>query len=197
MKRSMKNLSVIGVNRKQRLAGLFAFVLASILVSTVAALAQDVATGQATATVQAALTVTATQALDFGNIFQGIPKTVGRNDDDSTAIFTVAGQAGSGVNLQLVLPEYLSLADGSDRMTIAFGITSAAVDTSNTATPSTMIGADGWIDQNPFNLPAGAVIGSTGSNTKVYLGGKVIPSANQKAGSYSGNIVLIVSYNGL
>ena len=178
-------------------AGLSALVLFSIFVSPVDVFSQDVATGQVTATVQAALTVTATQPLDFGTIFQGVPKTVGRNDDDSTAIFTITGQGGSGVNLQLVLPEYLSLADGTDRITIAFGITSSAVDTSNTATPSTMIGADGWIDQNPFNLPAGAVIGNPGSNTKVYLGGRVIPSTNQKAGNYSGNIVLIVSYNGL
>jgi hypothetical protein len=158
---------------------------------------QDVANGLATATVQTALTVVATQSLDFGNVYQGVPKSMGNDQDDSTAIFTITGQGGAGINIQLTLPEYISLADGSDRMTIVFGSNVAAVDTSNTATPSTMAGGDGWINQNPYALPASAVIGSTGNNTKVYLGGKIIPSSNQKAGLYSGNIVISVSYNGL
>lgn len=159
--------------------------------------AQDVANALATATVQTAITVAATQALDFGNVFQGMPKTIGNNMDDSSAIFTITGQGGAGINLQLALPEYLSLPDGSDRMSVIFRSADAAVDTSNTATPSTMAAGDGWINQNPYLLPAGAVIGSSGSNTKLYLGGRVVPSSNQKAGVYSGNIVLSVSYNGL
>jgi len=160
------------------------------------AYAQDIASAQATATVQAAITVVATQPLNFGDVYIGIPKAIGYSNDDSSAIFTITGQAGAGINVLLTLPEYLSLADGSDRMTLVFRNNDAAVDTSNTATPSSMIGADGWINQNPYNLPAAAAIGSPGSNTKIYLGGKVVPSANQKAGNYSGDIVLSVSYNG-
>jgi hypothetical protein len=160
------------------------------------AIAQDIASGSATATVQTAISITANQPLDFGQIFQGVPKAIGANNDDSCAIFTIAGQGGAGINLQLSLPEYISLSDGSARMNIIFNSTTASVDTSNTATPSTMIGADGWINQNPYLLPAGAVIGSPGNNTKIYLGGKVVPSGNQKPGNYSGDIVLSVSYNG-
>jgi hypothetical protein len=173
------------------------FMALLILASGVNARAQDVANALATATVQTAITVVATQQLDFGNVFQGMPKTIGNNIDDSSAIFTITGQSGAGINIQLALPEYLSLPDGSDRMSIIFRNTDAAVDTSNTATPSTMIAGNGWINQNPYLLPSAAVIGSPGSNTKLYLGGRVIPSANQKAGVYSGNIVLSVSYNGL
>jgi hypothetical protein len=168
-----------------------------ILMSGITVQAQDIANALAAATVQTAITVVATQPLNFGNVFQGVPKTIGNNMDDSSAIFTIAGQGGAGINIQFALPEYLSLPDGSDRMSIIFASTVAAVDTSNTATPSTMIAGNGWINQNPYLLPSAAVIGSPGSNTKIYLGGRVVPSGNQKAGVYSGNIVLAVSYNGL
>jgi hypothetical protein len=57
-----------------------------------------------------------------------------------------------------------------------------------------MNGSLGWQNANPFNLPPATVIGSSGTN--IYLGGKVAPSVNQKAGSYSGDIVVTVSYNG-
>jgi hypothetical protein len=168
-----------------------------ILALWTGARAQDIANALATGTVQTAITVIATQPLNFGNVFQGMPKTIGDNMDDSSAIFTITGQGGAGINMQFSLPEYLSLPDGSDRMSIIFRSTDAAVDTSNTASPSTMIAGNGWINQNPYLMPSAAIIGSPGSNTKIYLGGRVVPSANQKAGVYSGNIVLSVSYNGL
>lgn len=168
-----------------------------IIASVTATQAQDIANALATAIVQTAITVTASQPLDLGNVFQGIPKSIGSNMDDSSAIFIITGQAGAGINIQFALPEYLSLPDGSDRMSIVFRSTDAAVDTSNTATPSTMAAADGWVNQNPYLLPSAAVIGSPGSNTKIYLGGRVVPSGNQKAGVYSGDIVLSVFYNGL
>ena len=147
-----------------------------------------------TARVLLAITVSSTQDLHFGYIYGGIPKSMGYNDDDSSAIFTITGEPSAGINLQLVLPEYLSLSDGSARVPINFSSTDAAVDTT-TASPSTVDAADGWINQNPRNLPVGAVIGAAGT-TKVYLGGKVVPSVNLKAGTYSGDIVLSVSYNG-
>jgi hypothetical protein len=168
-----------------------------IIASVITTQAQDVANALATATVQTAITVTASQPLDLGNVFQGIPKSIGNNMDDSSAIFIITGQAGAGINIQFSLPEYLSLPDGSDRMSIVFRSTDAAVDTSNTATPSTMAASAGWVNQNPYLLPSAAVIGSPGSNTKIYLGGRVVPSGNQKAGVYSGDIVLSVFYNGL
>jgi hypothetical protein len=168
-----------------------------ILSSGTIARAQDIANALATATVQTAIIVVATQPLNFGDVFQGTPKTIGNNMDDSSAVFTITGQGGAGINIQFALPEYLSLPDGSDRMSIVFRSIDAAVDTSNIATPSTMIAGNGWINQNPYLLPSAAVIGSPGSNTKIYLGGRIVPSANQKAGVYSGNIVLSVSYNGI
>ena len=45
--------------------------------------------GSATATVQAVLQVTADQALAFGTVYQGVPKTVTATDDANSGIFTV------------------------------------------------------------------------------------------------------------
>jgi len=187
------------INKSATLAGLIAAIIAFIFILglPVQTMAQDVASAQATATVQSAITVTATQALSFGDVLIGVPKTIGWNNEDSCAIFTITGQGGAGINISFMLPEYLSLADGSDRLNVVFRSNDAAVDTSNTATPSSMVAGDGWINQNPYILPSAAVIGSTGSNTKIYLGARVAPSGNQKAGNYSGDIVLSVSYNGL
>ena len=166
------------------------FALVSFAVSN----AQDVANGVAQGTVVPLIVVTAVQPLEFGNVYQGVLHTIAETDDDSSAIFNITGQAGAGINVQLILPEYLELADGSDRMPVRFGATDAAVDT-NAATPSTMVAGDGWINQNPYILPAGAVIGDNGgANTRIYLGGQVNPSSNQKAGAYSADLILMVAY---
>jgi hypothetical protein len=154
--------------------------------------AQDVAVGSATARVLANITVTALSPLDFGDIFQGVPKSV-ENNDAEAAIFSIAGQAGAGITIYLQLPEYLSLSDGSDRLPIVFGGTDASIDTTGAANPSGMAAADGWQNVNPYNLPA-AVVGSVA--TDVYLGGTVNPSINQKAGNYSGDIVITAAYDG-
>lgn len=184
----MKGLKALHLSRK-----ILTLTGAILILSYGFGLAQDAATGSATATVQTIITVTASQALQFGNVFQGVPKTVGNNVDASSGIFTITGQAGAGVNLQMILPDYLALADGSDRMTISFSATDAAVDT-NGATPSTMVAGDGWINQDPRALPAAAVIGA--ADTDIYLGGEVIPTADQTAGAYAGDIVLLVAYDG-
>jgi len=147
-----------------------------------------------TASILLAITVTATQDLNFGYIYSGIPKPMSYDDDDSSAIFTITGEPSAGINMHFILPEYLSLSDGSARVPIIFSSTDAAVDTT-TVTPSTVTASDGWINQNPRSLPGAAVVGA-GGTTKIYLGGKVVPSMNLKAGTYSGDIVLCVSYNG-
>ncbi len=154
---------------------------------------QEVAIGTATATVLAAVTVTATSSLVFGDVFQGVPSTIA-NNDAAASIFTVTGQAGSGVSLYFQLPDYLALSDGSDRMQISFSSTDCSVDTTGADDPTTMAGTKGWQDVDPRSLPGTIVVGSGG--TSLYLGGKVTPSLFQRAGNYSGDIILTVSYNG-
>lgn len=185
---------------KHRLRKFISFIFKLAVAATVLWLisipvsALDFTDGAASGTVLTIIAASATQDLAFGNIFQGVPKSIGYNNDASSAIFTVTGEASAGINLQLILPEYVSLSGGSDRMTIIFLSADAAVDTT-TVTPSTVSASDGWIDQNPYNLPVAAVIGSAGT-TRIYLGGKIVPSTDQTPGAYSGDIVLSVTYNG-
>ena len=155
---------------------------------------QDAANGSATASVAAALVVTSAQNLQFGTIYQGVAKSIGNDVNASSGIFNIVGATSQGISMSLTMPDYIALADGSDRMTIAFSTTDAVVDSNNT-TPATVVGGDGWINQNPRNLPSATVIGS-GGQTNLYLGGRVTPSVDQKAGAYSGSITLSVAYNG-
>ncbi len=162
-----------------------------LIVGSVAA--QDVAVGQATATVQTPLTVTATAALAFGTIFQGVPLSVAETNT-AAGIFTMTGQAGAGISLFLQLPEYMSTASGDDRMVISFSTTDCAIDTTSNVDPT--VAATGWTDQNPFSLPSGVIIGGTSTQTALFLGGQVRPSVDQTAGAYTADIILTVAYNG-
>ncbi len=158
------------------------------------AFSQDVADGQATANVLTGLSVTAVQDLQFGNVFQGIAKIMGKNQDDSSGIFSIIGAPSAGISIYMVMPDYLALPDGSDRLVVTFNNQDANIDTT-VVTPSTFAGIDGWSNQDPRNLPAATRIGA-GGQTRIYLGGKVSPAVNQKAGPYAGDIVCSVAYTG-
>ena len=174
------------------LLGLLAVLAFAAGVTTVQA--QDVAVGSATATVLTVLTVSADATLAFGNVYQGVPTTIA-NNNSSAAIFTIAGAAESGVLIYFQLPEYLSLSDYSDRMTVTFGATDCSVDSTATGDPTQMNASRGWQNINPRAIPSGTAVGG-GGQTNVYLGGKVYPSPGQKAGSYSADIILTVAYEG-
>ncbi len=169
-------------------------VLAAVLAVPSAVNSQDVATGSATATVLTALAVSSSAALVFGNIYQGVATTIA-NSNAAAGIYAITGQGSAGIAIYMALPEYVALADGSDRMTIAFSTTDASVDSLGGADPTAMVGGAGWQNTNPHSFPSATVIGS-GGTTNIYLGGKVIPTIDQTAGAYTGDIVLTVAYNG-
>lgn len=156
------------------------------------AVSQDVTTGSATATVQTALAVSATAALVFGNVYQGVTKAVDEVNANA-GVFTITGQADAGISLYMQLPDYLATATGDDRMVISFGTTDAAIDSTANVDPTSF--GTGWAAQDPHNLPA-ANIGAATSQTAVFLGGKVNPSVDQTAGAYTGDIILTVAYDG-
>jgi hypothetical protein len=159
--------------------------------------AQDVAVGSATATVQAVLQVTADQALNFGVVYQGVPKTVTPTDDANSGIFTVTGEGGSQVALYLELPEYISTATGDDRMNIAFASTDATIGYTVAGTPSAP-GAGATVGENPHNLTTYTLGAAAPDNVaKVYLGGEVMPSVDQAAGAYTADLILTAAYTGL
>ena len=177
-------------------AGFCLMVLAGLAMTAPMAKAQDVTTGSATATVLAVLQVTATQALNFGNVYQGVAKTQDETSDANSGIFTITGAAAANISCFFQLPEFVALADGSDRMTITFSSTDATFSVLDAAAPSTPSapGAGATLNTNPRNLTGTAV--GAGGTSQIFLGGKVIPSVNQAAGAYSADIVLTVAYTG-
>lgn len=158
-------------------------------------MAQGVAVASLSATIVTPLSVTATTDLRFGSVLQGVPKTVSRTAvgvDTSAAVFTVTGDANAGISIRFTLPEYMSNASG-DRMVISFSATDGTID-SLPGTPDAP-GGGAWTGVNPYSLPAAAIGGTTG-NTAIYLGGKVTPAVQQAPGTYTGDIVISVTYDG-
>lgn len=169
-----------------------AVTLCGLLTISTSSRAQDVAVGQATATIQAVLAVTATSALAFGNVYQGVPTSIA-NNVAASGVFTISGEGGAGISIFMQLPDYLATATGDDRLVVAFSTTDASVDSTANVNPATF-GA-GWQNTNPHSFPSATVVGTLGQ-TAIFLGGKVLPTVDQAAGAYTGDIILTVAYNG-
>jgi hypothetical protein len=159
--------------------------------------AQDVANGQATANVLTVLAVTADSDLNFGDVLQGVSKAADKTVVGEAGVFNITGSAGNEVSMYMQLPDYISLADGSDRMVVSFGATDADIDFTDAATPAAHT-ASAVVDQDPHNLPATAINNAAApdNNIKIFLGGMVYPTVDQTAGAYSGDIILTVAYTG-
>lgn len=155
--------------------------------------AEAVVNGSATATILAALTVTADSALRFGNILQGVPVEVSNAANDSSAVFRIVGQTGATVWISLTLPPYLShTTNAQDRMDTFFGTTAGAWD--DASGPLSQPGTGSSTTYDPHTSFTQAL---TAGDLAIFLGGKVYPKVNQTAGTYSGDIVLTVIYTGV
>jgi len=161
------------------------------------ATAQDVANGQATATVLTVLAVTSTSDLQFGDVLQGVSKVADKTVVGEAGVFNITGSGGNEVSLYMQLPDYISLGDGSDRMVVSFSATDADIDFTDAATPAAHTGG-AVVDQDPHNLPATLINAAAApdNNIKIFLGGSVFPTVDQTAGAYSGDIILTVAYTG-
>ncbi len=175
---------------------LFIITVNMILLSGIgSASGQGIGTGSASATIVTPLSVSADTQLKFGNVSQGVPKKVNRTAtgvDTTAAIFSVSGEDLAGITIQFTLPQYMYNSSG-DQMQIIFENDNCTID-SLAGTPDSP-GGGAWVGENPYNLP-GANIGATNGSTSIYLGGKVVPSMQQAAGSYSADIVISVAYDG-
>jgi hypothetical protein len=186
------------MNRNSRMKLISGLLIASaammLVFSPSMAFAQDVAVGQATATVLTALTVTAPQDLQFGDVLQGVPNAVAKTTDLAggvgAGIFRISGSAANEVTAYMQLPDYISLADGSDRMVISFAVDDCNYNDAAAATPSTA----GATSCDPHNIPTLTL--SAAGDMALFLGGTVYPTVDQTAGAYAGDVVLTVAYNG-
>ncbi|MCD6249912.1 MAG: hypothetical protein J7J98_06260 [candidate division Zixibacteria bacterium] len=178
---------------RTKISGILVIAIALMAFMGTSVNAQDVATGSATATLVVALTVASGAALAFGNVYQGVTKAIA-NTDAAAGIFNVTGLEDAVLAIYFQLPDYLATATGDDRMVISFSSTDLNIDTTAAGAPAGFVAANGWIDEDPHNVTSSADIGSGGVD--LYLGGRVIPSVDQTAGAYTGDIILTVAYTG-
>lgn len=180
---------------RMKLFTLFVALIALFALTGVAN-AQDVAVGQATATVLAVLAVSSTHDLVFGDVLQGVPHDASKILVADAAVFQVSGAGGSEISMFLELPDYLwnSAGGSEDRLVISFSSTDADIDTTAAGTPA-VHGLGAIVDEDPYDLPD-TELGGADNILQIFLGGTVHPSVDQRAGSYSADIVLTVAYTG-
>jgi hypothetical protein len=159
-----------------------AAVLVALVVAAGSVRAQS-ATIAATATVVTPITVTGTAPLAFGNVFQGVNKTIAFSDATSGR-FSLAGYLNSQVAMTFTLPA--TLASGANTMPIN------TYDVRVNGTNST-------VGTTALTVTSGTPVLSNfvGGSLFVFIGGRVQPGAAQAAGAYTGSIVLSAAYTGL
>lgn len=169
--------------------------IAAVLVMglSTAAFAQSSANISGNAQVQAPLTVTGATNLDFGNVQQGVNKTVnadgsGNAADAIVGEFTVSGTNGANVTLDFTaLPDLTD--GGGNTLTIDYASTAYALwstDNDNTTTG----------DNTTFDpVAATPTAGLDADGISVFIGGQAQPTAGQATGGYSGTITLQATYN--
>lgn len=165
-----------------------------VLVFIGSSLAQDVATGNATANVLAVLVVTATHDLAFGDVLQGVPKTADKTVIAEAGVFQITGAGGKEISMHLQLPDYLWNSTNTDRLVIAFSSTDADLDTTAAGTPAAH-GLGAIVDQDPHNLSDNN-LGATDNILQIFMGGTVYPTVDQRADAYEADIILTVAYTG-
>jgi hypothetical protein len=153
------------------------------LVGAASAVQGQSATIAATATVVTPITVTGTAPLAFGNVFQGVNKTVAFSDATSGR-FSLTGYLASQVALTFTLPA--TLASGAN--TLPINTYDVRVNGTNSTVGTTALTVTSGTPVNS-NFVAG--------NLFVFIGGRVQPGVAQAQGTYTGTIVLAAAYTGL
>ena len=141
------------------------------------------ATIAATATVVTPITVTGTAPLAFGNVFQGVNKTI-LFSDATSGRFSLTGYLNSQVAMTFTLP--VTLASGAN--TLPINSYDVRVNGTNSTVGTTALTVTSGTPVNS-NFVAG--------NLFVFIGGRVQPGVAQAQGTYTGTIVLAAAYTGL
>ncbi len=156
--------------------------------------AQDVAVGQATANVLSVLAVSSTHDIVFTDVMQGVPMTADNTVLADAGIFQITGEGNKEVSMFLELPDYLWNTTNTDRLVIVFADTDCDIDTTAAGTPAAH-GAGAVVDQSPYNIPD-TQLGGADNILQLFLGATVLPTVDQRTGSYSADLVLTVAYTG-
>jgi hypothetical protein len=143
--------------------------------------------GVALSSVNAQVSVTSVNDLQFDNVFQGVPKVVSKRTAGKAAEFQITGTAGTEVTIEFTLPSYMS-ATGFN-MQMVFQDTDCAMDSSASPDQS----SPDYDDLDPKDVITYR-IGSGGIT--VWLGGMLVPRMGQPPGSYSAPVVITVTETG-
>ena len=162
------------------------------------AFSNDVLQSTATATVLAALTITETQNLNFGDVWMGVWKAIDSASMDAGAgaggsgLWIVAGTAGDNIQASFMLPEYLWSTTVKQRIDILFRETDASFQTSAVTNADFTTGT--WAMKNPYAIGSMAF---TEASIGIGLGGTLYPSATQQAAAdYEGTIIFTCWFEG-
>ncbi len=167
-------------------------VLSLLLVAATQSVAQvdGTATIAATADIAATVVVDGTAGLDFGtDLAPGTPVTIDPQTDATAGHFTITGTPGAEVDAVLTLPtDLIHDVDGTTTLPVDF--------TGNTAAWA-LAGAD----QATATLydPSTTLtefLDITTGELHIWLGGTLNPGDPQKAGTYSADITLDITYTG-
>ena len=130
---------------------------------------------------QRPLTIQGTRSLTFGTLLAGVNKSVLRTDAIHSGQFDINGPSRSNVLLTFTLPTAMAGPAGAT-LPLSFGANDGGW------SPPQQIGSQGGFDPRvPYNAPL-----DQNGKVSVYLGGTAKPTANQKAGSYTGTVTLTV-----
>ena len=178
---SCRRWFVLGGDHTMRKFAVLAVMAALIVPSAAFAVTGTI---QATANVLTPLSVsTDLRALDFGDVFPGLNKSIAFTDGTSGK-WQIGGEAAKEIQLAFTLPAALD--NGGILMPISFSATDAAY-----------FGTDVVGSAVAFDPSGGSTENLDAAGTGfVWLGGTVQPTANQAAGVYAATVSLDVVYTG-
>jgi hypothetical protein len=175
-----------------------ATIVACSLVSVSAAHAQassaQTATTPVTARVFTPLTLTANEALRFGNLYSPFAaKTIAWTDNATSAgraRFTISGEGGAEMALSITVPANIS--SGANNIPLsAVELRHGTTDADASGSVVTLTTATA----NSLNVTMGGAAGSSQSYF-LRLRATATPGASQTSGSYAGTISVSVNYTG-
>lgn len=193
---AMKNLMNQRVGRTA--ITILAVVAIALLLSAGTASANDTYQSTATATILAALVVTETSPLNFGDVWMGVSKAIDSATVDlgagagGSGLWIIAGTAADNIQASFLLPEYLWSTTVKQRIDLFFKDTDASFESSAVTNADFSTGT--WVVKNPYAMGSLTFVEAS---VGIGLGGTVYPSATQLAAAdYQGTIILTVWFEG-
>ena len=144
------------------------------------------ASAQSSVLVSPSVLVLPLRTLDFASVLPGIPKFVDAVDPRG-GVLEVRGDPARQVRISLSLPAVI-LSSGGVFLPVVYGTSDGILSTTFDPTSGARFDPNA-IRVACFNPGTGSLF--------VFLGGRVLPRATQRRGSYAGTVVATVTYTGI